>query len=171
MTDTMTTTEPTCSNLAASPASQAHPAGLDDALAAIGTADVDSLPTVRIQAAYRDISCSGSGPECYRRVRYPHQESGTEWPDSDRLPACDGLAGTRRASVSCEVPIGTVVVDYERQVYKGKRGRCSVTIGIAYADADGDGKVHWIQHRTLRSKPVYEVTLPYGLKIEIERRD
>jgi hypothetical protein len=167
-TTTETTTMTTCSNLAAS---QAHPAGLDDALAAIGTTDVDSLPTVRIRAAYRDLSCSGSGPECYRRVRYPHAASGTEWPDSERLPACDGRAGTRRASVRCEVPIGTIVVDFERQVYKGKRGRCSVTIGIAYADADGDGKVHWIQHRTLRSKPVYEVTLPYGLKIEIERRD
>jgi hypothetical protein len=127
-------------------------------------------PNVRIRAAYRDLSCKGSGPECYRRVRYPGKTS-EEWPDCDRLPAAGIRASERRSSVSCDVPVGTIVVNFERQVYKNQRGKCKVTVGIVIAHPDtGKGHIVWCEHRTLRSRPVYEVTLPNGFKIDVERR-
>jgi hypothetical protein len=125
---------------------------------------------VSIRAAYRDLGCSGSGPECYRRVRYPGKTS-EEWPDCDRLPARGISAAERRCTVYCDVPVGTIVVDFERQVYKGSRGKCKVSIGVAIAHPDtGKGHIEWYEHRTLRSRPVYEVKLP-GRTIEIERRE
>lgn len=139
-------------------------------MAALANTDPDAEP-VKIKSAYRDLCAKMSGPECYRRVRYPHQTSGTEWPDSERLPRRGSLAGDRRCSVYCEVPPGTIVVDFERQIYKGQGGKCKVTIGVAYRDPSGKGKIEWCEHRTLRSRPVYEVTLPDGRKIEVERRE
>jgi hypothetical protein len=126
--------------------------------------------TVSIRAAYRNLGCSGSGPECYRRVRYPGKTS-EDWPDSDRLPARGIRAAERRCSVYCDVPVGTIVVDFERQVYKGSRGKCKVSIGVAIAHPDtGKGHIVWYDHRTLRSRPVYECKLP-GRTIEVERRE
>lgn len=128
-------------------------------------------PTVRIRAAFRDLTCKESGPETYRRVRYPGQAS-EEWPDSGRLPRCDGRAATRRAVEYAEVPIGTLIVDYSREVYRGRRGRCSVRFGVAVRRSPDSnvGAIVWCEHRTLRSRPVWEVSLPGGSKTDVDRR-
>ncbi|MFA4972166.1 MAG: hypothetical protein WC683_06105, partial [bacterium] len=135
----------------------------DLAKAALLTADPDA-PPVRIRAAWRDIGCSGSGPEAYRKVIYPGQ-SAPVWPDADRLPAQGGSrSAERRCTTYCEVPPGTIVITYSR-----KRGRCSFEAGVVYrSPGDPDvGKVFPCEHRTLRSRPVYEVTLPNGVKVEV----
>jgi hypothetical protein len=41
------------------------------AVAAWHAGDPDAPEQVTIRAAYRDLSCRESGPECYRRVIYP----------------------------------------------------------------------------------------------------
>jgi hypothetical protein len=140
------------------------------AIAALANPDPDG-PTVRIRAAWRDLSCAGSGPEAYRRVRYPGATT-DEWPDCDRLPAPGIRASERRCTEYCEVPIGTLVTTYERSVYRGRRGRCSISFGVAVPGAPGAGAGALVDcsHRTLRSRPVYEVTLPDGSKVEIARR-
>lgn len=141
-----------------------------EALAAYHAGNPDAVAQVRIPAAYRNLSCKQSGPECYRRVRYPGAESEV-WPDAERLPARGIRASDRRAMVYCDVPIGTIVVDYERQVYRGSRGKCSVTIGIVCRESDGHGKIEWCEHRTLRRRPVYEVRLPDGTMLDVARRE
>jgi hypothetical protein len=143
-----------------------------EALAAYHQGDPDSVPSVKIRSAWRDLSCSGSGPEAYRRVRYPGF-SDEVWPDADRLPATGIRAAERRASVHCEVPIGTLVVEFSRDVRRNRRGRCSVNIGLVHANQDspGAGKIAWCAHRTLRARPVYSVTLPDGTVVEIARRE
>jgi hypothetical protein len=140
------------------------------ACAALTNPDPDG-PQVRIRAAYRDLSCSGSGPECYRRVRYPGR-SEDEWPDCDRLPASGFRASERRASTECLVPVGTLVISFERSVYRGQRGRCSVSFSVVVPKAPGSslGTLVECEHRTLRSRPVYEITLPNGQKTEVSRR-
>jgi hypothetical protein len=139
------------------------------AIAAWHAGDPDSVPVTTIRAAYRDLNCRESGPECYRRVIYPGRTE-PEWPDSDRLTAPGHLAADRRCTVHCEVPVGTLVLDYERQVFRGRRGRCSVTIGLVAA-RDGKGVIHWLKHRTLRKRPVYEVTMPDGSTVDVPRRE
>lgn len=57
----------------------------------------------------------------------------------------------------------------EREVYKGKRGKCSVSYGVLTADEAGKARVVPCEHRTLRTRPVHEVTLPNGIKIEVPR--
>jgi hypothetical protein len=140
-----------------------------EALAAWHAGDPDGVPIVRIRAAYRNLSASQSGPECYRRVRYPGAET-DEWPDAERLPPAGFRAAERRAKAWCDVPIGTIVVDFERAVYKGRRGKCKVTIGLVCKGEDA-GVIEWLDHRTLRARPVYEVTLPDGAKLDIQRRE
>jgi hypothetical protein len=140
------------------------------ARAALAHPDPDG-PTVQIRSAWRDLSCSGSGPEAYRRVRYPGSTS-WEWPDADRLPAKGGCrASERRATAHCDVPVGTIVVTYDRAVYRGQRGRCSMSFGVAVPREPGaaTGTLVDCPHRTLRSRPVYEVTLPDGSKIDCPR--
>jgi hypothetical protein len=138
------------------------------AIAAWHGGDPD-VPVTTIRAAYRDLSCAGSGPECYRRVLYPGSAE-PEWPDADRLPAPGSSASSRRCTVRCVVPVGTIVVDYERQVHKGHRGRCTVAIGLATA-RDGDDRIEWLEYRMLRKRPVYEATLPDGSKADVPRRE
>jgi len=131
-------------------------------------ADPDETPQVCVRAAHRNLSCKESGPECYRRVLYPGATE-TEWPDSDRLPRCDGRADTRRATVRADVPIGTIVQQFERDVHRGKRGRCSRSYGIVTQAHDGRTLIAWLGHRTLRKRRVDEVDGgPLG-KIEIAR--
>jgi hypothetical protein len=142
------------------------------------SASADDRPSVSYRAAWRDLSCSwrdlscsGSGPEAYRRVVYPGRApSESEWPDGDRLPAQGGTrAAERRATAYAEAPIGTIVITFEREVYQGKRGKCSVSYGVLSADETGEAVVVPCDHRTLRTRPVHEVTLPNGLKIEVPR--
>lgn len=153
----------------------ALPAHVAAGLAAYHAGDPDG-PTVRVLAARRDLGCSGSGPEEYRRVRYPGATSEV-WPDGDRLPACNGRAGTRRCSVDAEVPIGSLIVCYTRDVYKGRRGRCSVEIKLVCPPSETEASQRRgytaivCPHRTLRSRPVYEVTLPDGSLVEVARRE
>lgn len=140
-----------------------------EAARVVAEADPDG-PTVSIRAAWRNLSCAGSGPEAYRKVRYPGSTEDV-WPDSDRLPAQGGFrASERRATVHCSVPVGTLVTTYYRDVFRGRRGRCSVEFGIAIALPDGTAKVVGCPHRTLRSRPVYEVALPDGSKVDVPRR-
>lgn len=77
--------------------------------------DVDAVPTVTIRSAYRDLSCKMSGTECFRRVAYAPTAGDveTEWPDVERLPGRGIRASERRCTVSCEVPVGTLVQDFE----------------------------------------------------------
>lgn len=126
--------------------------------------------TLRIRSAYRDLSCKGSGPECFRRVRYPGASS-DEWPDAARLPAPGFRAADRRCSESCDVPIGTLVIEFSRDVYHGKRGRCSVGFFVVADRGDGKPILCEVPHRTLRSRPVYEVTIPGRGVAEIPRRE
>jgi hypothetical protein len=141
-----------------------------EALAAYHGGNPDTPPSVRIRSAYRNIGCNGSGPEVYRRVRYPGSTEEV-WPDGDRLPRLDGRAGTRRATVYTEVPLGTLVVDYERERYRGAGGKCKVTIGLVYRGENGKGEIEWLKHRVLRSHPLYEVTLPDGALAQVARRE
>lgn len=48
-----------------------------------------------------------------------------------------------------------------------------MTFGILIADGRKEAgfSVAELSHRTLRSKPVYEVTLPDGGKLEVPRRE
>ena len=140
----------------------------DDELLAIALAHTDpDGPTVAVRTSYRDLSCSMSGPQVYRQFIWPGA-SEPVWPDQ-RLPAFGGTnASSRRATCTEQIPIGSVVIDYEQQVYKGKKGRAKVTIGVLCEHA-GKGKIVWVDHKTLRSRPVYEVDL-LGRKIEIPRR-
>jgi hypothetical protein len=141
------------------------------AIAACEQTDPDA-PTVKLRAAYRDLNCKGNGDETYRRLRYPGASTEV-WPDAERLPRRGMLAGDRRCCVYCDVPVGTIVVDFERYVSRFQGGKCKVTIGIVIANIDNPSKadIVWCEHRTLRSRPVYQVTLPNGSKIEIARRD
>jgi hypothetical protein len=89
-----------------------------------------------------------------------------EWPDSDRLPGLGYNAASRHCAVYADMPVGTIVVDYESTLYKGAKSRAKVTIGLV----THAGKISWLEHRTLRKRPVYEVVMPNGSKLEIERR-
>jgi hypothetical protein len=128
----------------------------------------DDEKNVHLRSAYRDLSCSMSGTECYRRVQYAGK-SCSEWPDGDRLPARGCSAHDRRATCYTDIPEGTLVIDFDRSVYKGSKGKCSVKYGLAGFDCNGKPSIHWLDHRTLRVRPVHEVTLPDGQKIEIPR--
>jgi hypothetical protein len=128
-------------------------------------------PPIRLKAASRDLSCKQSGPEMYRRVRYPKATEDV-WPDCERLPASGIRAIERRCATYCEVPEGTLVTTYTRAVFHGSRGRCSVEFSIAYRDpTDGTTALWTIEHRTLRSRPVYELTMLDGTKLEVPRRE
>lgn len=138
-------------------------------------ANVDAVPTVRIRAAFRDLSCKGSGPEEFRRMAYAPcaGDVTTEWPDAERLPPPSPRGSDRHASTSCKVPVGTLVQRFSRDVYHGQRGRCSVSFSLV-VQSSGDpakGKLVELKHRTLRSRPVYEVALPTGELCFIARRD
>lgn len=142
-----------------------------EAVAAYHAGDPDGVPTIQITAASRDLSCKQSGPETYRRVRYPGATE-WEWPDADRLPRPGIRSSERHAEAQAEVPIGTLVVSYHRDVYRGRRGRCSVIFFLArQADEEGKGRLLKLPHRTLRARPVYEITLPDGTLTECPRRD
>jgi len=139
-------------------------------------ADVDAVPRVEIRSAWRDLSCRGSGPEEFRRVAYaPAGVAATVWPDADRLPAVGIRASERRVCVSCEVPVGTLVQRFERDVFRGARGKCRVRFAIVVAAEagvadDGPGRLAPVPHRTLRARPVYEITLPTGELCYVARR-
>lgn len=127
---------------------------------------------ITIRAAYRDLSCKQSGPECYRRVMYPGSLE-TVWPDSERLPPIGIRAAERRCSENCEVPLGTIVQDFERDVYRGRRGKCKRTYGIVCRSSRRPDRamIAWVSHRVLRSRPADEADFgPLG-KIGVARRD
>jgi len=73
----------------------------------------------------------------------------------------------------CEVPVGTLVQRFSREVFHGQRGRCSVSFALVVQSAADPAKGALIElaHRTLRSRPVYEVALPTGEKCFVARRD
>lgn len=135
-------------------------------------ADVDGVPTVEVRSAYRDLTCSMNGTEVFRRVAYAPAagDVATEWPDADRLPGRGIRSADRHCSVDCEVPVGTLVQTFSRDVYRGSKGKCSVRFGIVYRRADGAGRIFRLAHRTLRKRPVYEVTLPTGELAYVARR-
>ena len=137
--------------------------------------DVDSVPVVRIRAAFRDLNGKGSGPEEFRRVAYAPQagDVATEWPDAERLPPPSPRGSDRHASTSCKVPVGTLVQRFSREVFHGQRGRCSVSFALVVQSAKDPAKGALIElkHRTLRARPVYEVALPTGELCFIARRD
>jgi len=137
--------------------------------------DIDGVPTVRIRAAYRDLNSKLTGPEEFRRVAYAPRAGDieTEWPDSDRLPAASTRAGDRCASVSCSVPVGTLVQRFSRDVFRGQRGRCSVAFALVVQSAKDParGALIELKHRTLRARPVYEITLPTGELCFVRRKD
>lgn len=101
----------------------------------------------------------------------PGYSAGFEWPDAPRLAARGIRASERRDSTRCDVPIGTIVQTFERSVYKFSRGRCSVSFALVTLGAEGKAELIDLPHRTLRARPVYEVTLPDGSKLDVPRRE
>lgn len=118
-----------------------------------------------LEVASRDLNCKLNGNEQFRRVIYPGK-SDSEWPESERLPAFGIRASERHCAVTADVPIGTIVVDYDRSVYRGKRGQCKVSFGLFTRQ----GLVE-LKHKTLRSRPAYLVEIDIGLTIEVARRE
>lgn len=137
-------------------------------------ANIGAVPTVRIDCAWRNIGASGSGYEEFRRVAYAPRGGDVEMArhDAERLLAPGSGARERRARVTCEVPVGTLVQRFVRRVYRGMRGRYSVSFGVVVQlpEAPAKGAMIELKHRTLRSRPVYEVTLPTG-ELCFVRRD
>jgi len=125
-------------------------------------------PTVRIRAAWRDLSCKMSGPEAFRRVLYPGRTA-TEWPDADRLPGRGERASERRCVERCDVPVGTIVQTHSRDVYHGSKGRCSRSYAIVGVNEKGKAEMIDLTHRVLRSRPVDEVRLPSGALVFVDR--
>lgn len=134
------------------------------AIAADVASDPDG-PTMTIRAAYREADRKLSGSQVYRRVRYPGK-SEEEWPECDRLPSIDRA---RSCSVDCDVPIGTIVVDYDSTLYRGAKSKAKVTIGIVTGSYTK--KIVWLEHRSLRSVAAYEIETPNRGKIRIARRE
>jgi len=155
----------------------AHEKPVDAVLAAMAAyvaGDPDAPAEMRIRSAWRDIGCRGSGPEAFRRVRYPSGVDGDEgvWPDGDRLPALGVRASERHASVSTSVPVGTIVAQFDRTRFQGRGGKCRVTFAlVGPADEAGRTRLFWLEHRTLRSRPVYEIALPDGTTTTWKRRE
>lgn len=126
---------------------------------------------VECRTAVRDLSCKGSGQQAYRRFVYPgvgRNDAGdalSEWPDGPRLPRLGGgRAAERRASVSAGVPIGSLVVEYTSDVNHYQARRASVRVGLVLRATNNPelAQVRWLNHRTLKSRPALEVTLPDG---------
>lgn len=127
----------------------------------------DAEPEVLVHTAYRDVDDSGSGPECYRQLWYAGATKWV-WPD-DWLPALE--SSTYQEVVYQEVPVGTLVIQYERDRYRGRGGKCKMTAGLVGRTAEGKGKIHWLERKILRSRPVYEVQLPDGSTVDVHRRN
>lgn len=149
---------------------ETHVDFIAEAIAARLRGTPDEEPTVRVRAAYRDLNCKGNGPECFRRVWYPGADS-PEWPDCDRLPRRGELAGNRRSTVYCSLPIGTLVIDFERRISRYQGGKCDVKFALVHQAEKGDSALEWLSHRALRARHVWEVTLPDGSKIEVPRAE
>jgi len=139
------------------------------ALAACRVTDPDG-PTVKIKGAYRAVNSKMSGDQTYRRVRYPGSQT-WEWPDCERLPALDFRANSRNAAVFAEVPIGTLVADYESALYKGAKSKAKVRFAIVIPGKDSADRLYWLDSKRLRSRPVYVITLPDGETCECEARE
>jgi hypothetical protein len=119
--------------------------------------------SIRIRAAWRDLSCKQSGTEVFRRVMYPGQST-DQWPDSARLPALGASASARRCTEFAQVPVGSLVTEFERRI-------CTASFALVGLNADGKGYMVECEHKVLRSRPVYVVTLPDGTMVEVPRRD
>jgi hypothetical protein len=127
--------------------------------------------TVSIRAAYRDLNGKGNGSQTYRRFRYPGMTTEV-WPDCERLPRLGGnRASDRRCSKRADVPVGTLVVDFESSVNRYHSSRATVHIGIVCRLPDGKSEIVWLEHRSLKSRPVYEVRTPARGAFNIARRD
>lgn len=94
----------------------------------------------RIRAAYRDLSCSGSGGQTYRRALTSPAESSwaSEHPEAedvgDRLPRLGGgLASERRCAQHVTLPAGTAILDYASNVHGYRAGVASLTLGLVVA--------------------------------------
>jgi hypothetical protein len=128
-------------------------------------------PGMEVRAAHRDLSCAMSGDEFYRKVIYPGFNTAV-WPDTDeRMPPVGPSAHNRRATTYCRIPSGTIVLEWSRTYYKGKRGKSSFRAGVIIpktADSK-EASVLWLEHRTLRSRPVWEVSLPNGKTFDVSR--
>lgn len=138
-----------------------------EALAAWRAGDPDGA-TVRGRASYRDLNSRGNGEQTHRRIVTPGRVS-SEWASDERLPRLGGaLASERRATVYGDFPVGALVLDYESSVSHYRAGRAKLRIGLATKrPSDGKLGIEWLEYRTLRSRPVFEVALPDGEKVEI----
>lgn len=96
----------------------------------------------------RDLNCKGNGIEVHRRVRLPDGLTG--WA-SDIAEDITGswssgtfLAADRHAIQRGVVPVGTVVLAFERSLRGGqKSGAASVAAGRVGLDNDGKTKIEW----------------------------
>lgn len=138
------------------------------AIAALRAGEVDGRE-LRFRAAYRDLSCKGSGSQTYRRIVLPGSTT-SQWPDADRLPRLGGVtAGDRRCSVSTTAPIGTLVLDYESSVRSYRASKADLRIAIV-CERSGGGDVAdlaWCEHKIKRSTGELVVELPDGSTVTL----
>lgn len=130
-------------------------------------------PVTNVRISYRDVSCSMSGEETHRKFVWPGWQVKPldellrpQWAEGGRLPALGIRAAERRASVREDVPIGSLLVDYESTIYKGNKSKAKVRIALVVG---GDEPCEWLDHRTLRSVEAWEVTVPDGTKRKVYR--
>lgn len=139
-----------------------------EAIAALRAGAPDSVPLVRIRGAYRDLNAKGNGSQTYRRVIYPGQRTSV-WPDCGRMPRLGGyLASERRCAEHCEVSLGSLILDYEASVSRYRPSKATLRIALVGRTETG-AKLHWLDYRVLRAKPIIELTLPDGSTFEIAK--
>ncbi len=76
------------------------------------------------------------------------------------------LASGRRTSESQEVPVGTIIQEWSKDVRSyQKKGSADLEFKILGTDRE----LHRLKHRKLRSSNNWEVTLPTGEKLLVPR--
>lgn len=126
---------------------------------------------VRIRARYRDWNAKSNGSEVHRRGRFPTGETG--WlkdigssPQGQWLPR-DFRAAARSASQTVLVPVGTIIVDFEKPFRGGApSGPAVVTVGVVRAEG-GKAKFDWGGLKFKQSGCDVVVTLPSKEKVTI----
>jgi hypothetical protein len=157
-----------------------HVARLERVLAAApqAAAPVEpSLPVkpvmVRINARSRDLNGKGNGQEEHRRLRMPHLNA-TIWAADGQdvrgnwVPRGGTFAASRRCSQTVLVPVGTIVVAFDRSFRAYERtGSAEVKAGVVSDRPIEAGKsvIDWTLS-TRRTSGKVEVQFPSGEWVE-----
>ena len=144
-----------------------RPKGLDLAIEARLDGVREGVPYVHLRSAHRRVNRTGFGLQIYRKVSYPGDKK-TSWPDGPKLPKYMADHPPHNKTCYMIVPVGTIVIEQESRIYKRQRKDSIIRVGIAY-HKDGGGHIEWLDHRFIKSRKVYRVTLPNNQVIDIER--